>query len=66
MRFLKLYSGVILLLLTVALLAGSFFTGKLGDAELNHIILGISLVLVIVSILLVIFGGKMADKIGGR
>ncbi len=66
MRTLKLYGGVFLLIITVAILAVSFFTGLLQDADMNHIILGISLVLALASIILVVLGGKSADKIGGK
>lgn len=66
MRNLKLYGGVILILLTVVLLAVSFFQEALMDANTNHVILGIALACVIGGILLVILGGKNADKIGGK
>lgn len=66
MRTLKLYGGVFLLIITVAILAVSFFTGMLQDADLNHIILSICLVLSVASIILVVLGGKSADKIGGK
>jgi len=66
MRTIKLYAGVILILLTVVLLAASFFGESLMDADTNHLILGISLVLVILGIALVVIGGKSADKIGGK
>lgn len=54
------------MIITVAILAVSFFTGMLQDADLNHIILGICLVLSLASIILVVLGGKSADKIGGK
>jgi len=66
MRTLKLYAGVILVLLTVVLLAVAFFTEMLMDATTNHIILGISIVGILAGIILVILGGKSADKIGGK
>jgi hypothetical protein len=61
MRFLKQYFGVIVILLTVAVLAYFFFTGTMTNA-----VLGTSLGLIIVGILLMIFGGRAADKIGGK
>lgn len=66
MRTLKLYAGVILVLLTVVLLAVAFFTEMLMDATTNHIILGIAIVGILAGIILVILGGKSADKIGGK
>jgi hypothetical protein len=61
MRFLKQYFGVIVILLTVVVMAYFFFTGAMTNA-----ILGVSAVLIIVGILLMIFGGRAADKIGGK
>lgn len=66
MRTIKLYAGVILILLTVVLLAVTFFNETLQDSELNHTILGVSLGAIIVGIILVVLGGKSADKIGGK
>ena len=66
MRFLKQYGGVILLLIVVAVLIASFYAGILLDAEVGNTILGVSLVFVILSIVLMIVGGKSADKIGGK
>ena len=66
MRTLKLYAGVILILLTVVLLAATFYGEQLMDADANHIILVISLFLIIAGIGLVVWGGKSADKIGGK
>ncbi len=65
MRSLKQYGGSILILIVVVVLAASFYTGALQDAGLNSIILGVCFVLVVVGVLLNIFGGKSADKIGG-
>jgi ABC-type transport system involved in cytochrome bd biosynthesis fused ATPase/permease subunit len=61
MRFLKQYFGVIVILLTVAVMAYVFFSG-----EMTNTVLLVSLVLIIVGILLMIFGGRAADKIGGK
>jgi hypothetical protein len=66
MRALKQYGGSLLILIVVAVLAISFYTGALQNAELNTIILGICFILVVVGVLLNIFGGKSADKIGGE
>ena len=66
MRALKQYGGSILILLAVILLAVSFFTEMLQDANTNHVVLGISALMVVGGVLLLIFGGKSADKIGGK
>lgn len=66
MRTLKQYGGSILILIAVVILAASFYTESLMDAGANHAILGVSALLVVGGILLLIFGGKSADKIGGK
>ncbi len=66
MRTLKQYGGSILILLAVVLLAVSFYTEMLQDADTNHAVLGVSAALVVGGVLLLIFGGKSADKIGGK
>lgn len=66
MRTIKLYAGIILILLTVVLLAVTFFNETLQEADANHAILGVSLGAIIVGIILVVLGGKSADKIGGK
>lgn len=66
MRNLKLYAGIILILLTVILLAVTFFQGLLMETSTNHIVLGASLALIVVGIILIVLGGKSADKIGGK
>ncbi|MBO4753798.1 MAG: hypothetical protein J5543_04335 [Bacteroidales bacterium] len=65
MRALKQYGGSILILIVVVVLAISFYTEALQDARLNTVILGVCFVLVVAGVLLNIFGGKSADKIGG-
>ena len=66
MRTLKQYGGVLLILIAVVLLAATFFTEMLQDPGTNHVVLGVSAVLVIGGILFLILGGKSADKIGGK
>lgn len=66
MRTLKLYGGIILILIAVIALAVSFFTGALTSAGTANIILAASLLAVIIGIILIILGGKSADKIGGK
>ncbi len=66
MRTLKQYGGVLLILIAVVLLAATFFTEMLQDPNTNHVVLGVSAVLVVGGILALIFGGKSADKIGGK
>ncbi len=61
MRFLKQYLGVFIILLTVAALAYFFY----NDAMTNTVLLS-SLVAIVVGILVMIFGGRSADKIGGK
>ncbi len=61
MRFLKQYLGVFIILLTVAVLAYFFYS----DALTNTILLS-SLFAIIVGVLVMIFGGRSADKIGGK
>lgn len=61
MRFLKQYLGVFIILLTVAALAYFFY----NDAMTN-IVLCSSLIAIVVGILVMIFGGRSADKIGGK
>lgn len=66
MRTLKLYGGIILILIAVIVLAASFFTGALTSAGSANAILAGSLLAVILGIILIVVGGKSADKIGGK
>lgn len=66
MRTLKQYGGSLLILITVIILAASFFTESLQDPTVNTVVLATSFVLVIAGIILMILGGKSADKIGGK
>ena len=65
MRFLKIYGGAILILLTVVLL-NIFFTDPSMDKELYNTLLIVCAVLVVIGVVLMILGGKWADKIGGK
>lgn len=66
MRALKQYGGSILILLVVVVLAACFFTDALQDEQTNTIVLSVSFVLVVLGVILNIWGGKSADKIGGK
>lgn len=66
MKALKQYGGSILILIVVVVLAVCFFTEALQDPDTNTLVLSVSFILVVVGILLNIFGGKSADKIGGE
>lgn len=66
MKALKQYGGSILILLVIIVLAVCFYTEALNDEATNTLVLSVSFVLVIVGVLLNIFGGKSADKIGGK
>lgn len=66
MRTLKQYGGVLLILIAVVLLAATFYTEMLQEPDTNHVVLGVSAVLVLAGVLCLILGGKSADKIGGK
>lgn len=66
MRTLKLYGGIILILLAVVVLAVSFFTDALTSAGSANTILAGSLIAVVLGVIFIILGGKSADKIGGK
>lgn len=66
MKALMQYGGSILILLVIVVLAVCFYTESLQDPTTNTVVLGVCFVLVVVGILLNIFGGKAADKIGGK
>lgn len=66
MKALKLYGGSILILLVTIVLAVCFYTNVLQDPTMNTVILSVCFVLIVVGVLLNIFGGKSADKIGGK
>lgn len=66
MRALKQFGGSILILVAVAILAACFFTNALQDPDTNTIVLSVCFLMVVAGVLLNIFGGKSADKIGGK
>ena len=66
MRFLKQYGGVLLILAAVAYLAVMFYTQTLTGEAYNYGVLAPSVVAVLIGIILMIVGGKSADKIGGE
>jgi len=66
MKALKQYGGSLLILAVVIVLAVCFYTDTLQDPTVNTTVLGVSFLLVVVGVLLNIFGGKSADKIGGK
>ena len=66
MRFLKQYGGVLLILVAVAYLAVMFYTQTLAGEAYNYGVLAPSFVMILLGIVLMIVGGKSADKIGGE
>jgi len=66
MRALKQYGGSLLILVAVVILAVSFYNDLLQDPDANTWVLSSSFILVVLGVLLNIFGGKSADKIGGK
>lgn len=65
MRFLKLYAGIILILITVAVLAITFFGILDVDQEARNYIYEVCGLTTVLGVILCFVGGKMADKIGG-
>lgn len=66
MRALKQYGGSLLILIATVILAVCFFTEALQDPDTNTIVLSVCFLMVVGGVLLNIFGGKSADKIGGK
>ena len=64
MRFLKLYGGVFLILLTVVALYVSF-TSDMEKTVYNWVLIGCGAAIVL-GVVLCVLGGKSADKIGGK
>lgn len=65
MRFLKIYGGALLILITTIVLFVSFTSEDLDKGVYNWTLIGCGAA-VIVGVLLMVFGGKSADKIGGK
>ena len=65
MRFLKIYGGAILILVTVGILFFCFTDENMAKETYNAILIACA-VLVAIGIILCILGGKWADKIGGK
>lgn len=64
MRLLKQYGGILLILVAVGILCGSFYAEM--DKGVYNLVLLICAALVILGVLLCVIGGKAADKIGGK
>lgn len=65
MRFLKLYGGILLILVTVAVLYVCFAVVEIDKEVYNWILIG-GAIAVIAGVVLSFVGGKSADKIGGK
>lgn len=65
MRFLKLYGGALLIIITTIVLYVSFTDDNMDKGVYNWTLVGCA-VAVILGVLLMVFGGKSADKIGGK
>lgn len=65
MRFLKIYGGVILILASVITLFVCFTAENMDKGIYNWSLIGCAVV-IILGVLLCVFGGKSADKIGGK
>ena len=65
MRFLKIYGGAILILLSVVVLYVTFTNEDMAKETYNTILIACA-VLVGIGVVLMILGGKWADKIGGK
>ena len=65
MRFLKLYGGALLILLSVVVLSVPFTSEDMVKETYNVVLIACA-VLVVIGIILCILGGKWADKIGGK
>jgi len=65
MRFLKIYGGVLVILITTIVLYVCFTSDTIDKGVYNWTLLGCGAA-IIVGVLLMVFGGKSADKIGGK
>ena len=65
MRFLKIYGGAILILLSVAVLYFSFTSEDLDKETYNWILVDCAAIIVL-GVIFSIVGGKIADKIGSK
>lgn len=65
MRFLKQYGGILLILVTVVVLYLVFNVLDLDKEVYNWTLVG-CLFAVLLGIILLVVGGKSADKIGGK
>lgn len=65
MRFLKIYGGALLILITTIVLYVSFTSDDMDKGVYNWTLIGCGAA-VLVGVLLMVFGGKSADKIGGK
>ena len=65
MRFIKIYGGAILILLTVIALYVAFTSDTMDKGVYNWVLIGCAVV-DILGVILMVVGGKSADKIGGK
>lgn len=65
MRFLKLYGGILLILLSVVVLYLCFDVVEIDKEVYNGVLIGCAIA-VIAGVVLCFVGGKSADKIGGK
>ncbi len=65
MRFLKIYGGALIILITTIVLYLAFTSETIDKGVYNWTLVGCG-VAVIIGVLLMVFGGKSADKIGGK
>lgn len=63
MKNLLQYAGSILILIATIILAASFFTDALIDADTNHLVLGVCAVLIILGVVLAILLGRKGNQI---
>ncbi len=65
MRFIKIYGGTILILLATIALYVCFTAENMDKGVYNWSLVG-CFAAIVVGVLLCVFGGKSADKIGGK
>lgn len=66
MRFLKLYGGILLTLISVLVLVLTFYKVIDLDKEVyNGVLVGCA-VAIVLGVIVSVVGGKSADKIGGK
>jgi len=66
MRFLKLYGGILLTLISVLVLVLTFYKVVDLEKEVYNWTLVVCAVAIILGVVISVAGGKSADKIGGK